>query len=481
VLTAALLAVALGAGVAGSWSPCGFSMIDTISAPRRRTGLSCTTFALGTCVGGTVTFTTLAAVGTAVRGTGLALVTAAVVVAAALLELRAGAVFPQVRRQVPEQWRRVLPLPLATGLYGVLLGLGFTTFVLTFAFWALVGLSLLLSTPAQGLAVGLAFGIGRALPVVLIAPIAHGSAGRRLVDAMAQQPRMLSTLRRAEAVGLLVIAVSVSVTDAGAATRLGAGTDPSVAAGVLVWTSPAGGVRQQEDGTGTTPVPPHSVVGGTMIAWRDGSVVHVARLADMTEVLVLDVPGVDALAISDDWLATRVRSGSTDTLSVQALATPTEVRTLATAGRPTQLGRPALEGSRLVYHVSSRTGSRIVEVDLATATSRVVRRSAAQLIANPSILGGELAYVRQTSLAQVVEVGPIGSPGRDRVVYRIGPPAKRDRGHQPGYSTHTRTPHPRPANWLLWTTALSATRAYVTLLPRTGAAQGAVLLGIPRS
>ena len=30
-----------------------------------------------------------------------------------------------------------MPLPLAAGLYGVLLGLGFTTFILTFAVWAL--------------------------------------------------------------------------------------------------------------------------------------------------------------------------------------------------------------------------------------------------------------------------------------------------------------------------------------------------------
>src|SRR4029079_12867543 len=119
-------------------------------------------------------------------------------------------------------------------------------------------------------------------------------------DAMAQRPRTLSTLRRVEAVGLLAIAISVSVTDARAATRLGAGTDPSVAGGVLVWTSPTGGIRQQEDGTGATPVPSHSVVGGSLIAWRDSSLVHVARLADMTEVLALDVPGVDAVAISDE-------------------------------------------------------------------------------------------------------------------------------------------------------------------------------------
>ena len=480
MLTASLLAVAFVAGVAGSWSPCGFSMIDTISAPRRRTGLSCATFALGTCVGGTVTFTTLAAVGTAVRGTGLALVTTAVVVAAALLELRAGAVFPQVRRQVPEHWRRVLPLPLATGLYGVLLGLGFTTFVLTFAFWALTGLSLLVATPLQGLAVGLAFGIGRAVPVALIAPVAHGAAGRRVVDAMAQQPRTLSMLRRVEAVGLLAIAVAISVTDARAATRLGAGTDPSVAGGVLVWTSPAGGIRQQEDGTGTVPVPPHSVVGGSLIAWRDGSAVHVARLADMTEVLALDVPGVDAVAVSDEWLATRAHAAGVDTLSVRALAAPAEARAISTARSPAQLGRPALEGSRLVYHATSRKNSRIVEVDLATFRSRVLRSSATQVVANPSILGGELAYVRQTNLAQLVEVGPLTTSKRDRVIYRIGPPSVHDRGHEPGHSKRTRTPRPRAAKWLVWTTALSAGHAYVTLLPRIGSAAGAQLLSISR-
>ena len=59
-------------------------------------------------------------------------------------------IVPQVRRQVPEPWRRVLPLPLAAGLYGVLLGLGFTTFVLSFAVWALAGISFALGEPRSG-------------------------------------------------------------------------------------------------------------------------------------------------------------------------------------------------------------------------------------------------------------------------------------------------------------------------------------------
>ena len=56
-------------------------------------------------------------------------------------------IVPQVRRQVPESWRRVLPVPLAAGLYGVLLGLGFTTFILTFAVWALAAVSVALGDP----------------------------------------------------------------------------------------------------------------------------------------------------------------------------------------------------------------------------------------------------------------------------------------------------------------------------------------------
>ena len=476
MLTALLLAVAFVAGVAGSWSPCGFSMIETISAPRRRTLLSCATFALGTCGGGAVTFTCLAVA----LSNRISFAAAVLAVVAALVELRAGAVVPQIRRQVPERWRRILPLPLATGMYGILLGLGFTTFVLTFAFWALVGLSLLLATPALGFATGFAFGIGRALPILLIAPIAHRPTGRRAVDAMAQRPGTLSALRRAEAVGLLAVAVGVSVTNASAATQLGPGTDPSIAGSTLVWTTPDGGVQQQEDGTARTTVPLHSAVGGSLIAWRDGAVVHVARLADLVEVFAVEVPGVDALAVSDAWLATRTHIGRTDVLTIRAVSTPAEVRTIATTRAPAQLGRPALDGSRLVYHLASRTSSRIVEVDLATSTSRVVRRSTKALLTNPSSLGAELVYVRQTNLAQVVEIGPIAASGRDRVVYRLGAPSTHDRGHQPGYSRRTRTPRARPARWLLWTTALSTTRAYVTLLPRTGDARGAVLVAIPR-
>ena len=81
-----------------------------------------------------------------------------------------------------------MPVSLAAGLYGVLLGLGFTTFVLSFATWALAIACLALGDPAAGLAVGLAFGIGRALPVVVLAPLRDREIGIRAAAAMAERP-----------------------------------------------------------------------------------------------------------------------------------------------------------------------------------------------------------------------------------------------------------------------------------------------------
>ena len=56
------------AGITGAWSPCGFSMVETIGsamgdARRTATLAASTTFALGAVIGGGVTFGGLALVG----------------------------------------------------------------------------------------------------------------------------------------------------------------------------------------------------------------------------------------------------------------------------------------------------------------------------------------------------------------------------------------------------------------------------------
>jgi hypothetical protein len=62
----------------------------------------------------------------------------------------------------------------------------------------------------------------------------------------------------------------------------------------------------------------------------------------------------------------------------------------------------------------------------------------------------------------------------------MGPAAVRDAGYQQGYSHVTRTPRPRPASSLLWTTALGADTAYVTLLPARRGAVRPRIVRVPR-
>jgi hypothetical protein len=208
-----LVLAALAAGITGAWSPCGFSMVETLApggyAGRLRTTLAaCATFAAGALAGGAITFGGLALLGQALGAGGPVAVGVAVAIAAAAAvgEARGARIVPQVRRQVPESWRRVLPVPVAAAGYGVLLGLGFTTFILSFAVWALAGVCVALGDPTAGALAGLAFGAGRAIPVVALAPLAGGAVHA----AMAERPRILRSLRLLDAVALAAVAVAVA-------------------------------------------------------------------------------------------------------------------------------------------------------------------------------------------------------------------------------------------------------------------------------
>ena len=139
-------------------------MVETLGSAAQRgmrwtTRAACSTFTLGALAGGALTFGTLAALGHAAKGVGGPAATGVAVAVAALAalgEARGVRIVPQIRRQVPEPWRRRLPLPFASALYGALLGLGFTTFVLTWAVWALAAVSVALGDTTAGLAIGVA-------------------------------------------------------------------------------------------------------------------------------------------------------------------------------------------------------------------------------------------------------------------------------------------------------------------------------------
>ncbi|HEV2999655.1 MAG TPA: hypothetical protein VGW75_02855, partial [Solirubrobacteraceae bacterium] len=112
MLTALLAVAAFVAGVTGSWSPCGFSMVATLGPTghdrgRGTTLAACAAFAPGALAGGVVTFTSLSVLGALLGGGQVALLAgAALAGAAALAEATGRRIVPQIRRQVPEHWRR---------------------------------------------------------------------------------------------------------------------------------------------------------------------------------------------------------------------------------------------------------------------------------------------------------------------------------------------------------------------------------------
>lgn len=477
MLTAVVAAAAVVAGLTGAWSPCGLSMVETLApagyAGRlRTTAIACATFSAGALAGGAVTFGGLALLGAGL-GSGAPAVAAAAALAAAAGEARGARIVPQVRRQVPESWRRVLPVPLAAGLYGVLLGLGFTTFILSFAVWALAAISVMLADPALGVAAGLGFGAGRALPVVALAP----SGGGALQAAMAERPRILRALRAFDALALAACAAALWAAPAHAAAAhvVAAGfTDPSVDGPTLALHRP-GGAGELRAPYGTRPVPgSHPVVGEGRVAWIANGAVVVSGVA------TIPAPGADAVAVSAGWAAWRAGQALfAVSLDPAAGFAPRQVVTGA-------VGRPVLTGGLLVYAIDGR----IEALDLAGGVHTLLRREARAQLLGPSVLAGELLYIRATYKRQQLLAGPLRPrrPSRDRMLYGIAPTAHRDAGHEPGRFPargHINKPlwkrAPAGVTLTLTTTALASDAAYVTRVRRRrGAPASAVVLAIDR-
>jgi hypothetical protein len=489
-----LAVTALLAGITGSWSPCGLSSIETIGSglgrrPSARTrAVTLLIFSLGAVAGGAITFTAAAGLGAALQLDGqpqmLGLAAAAVALGAGVADLRVWPVAPQIRHQVPERIRHRLPLSATGGLYGLLLGLGFVTYLLTYAMWALLLGCLLLATPPLGLAVGIAFGLGRALPVLLLAGRYDRPAAEAFIAEMETGP-LLRGMRRIDGVALLVCAIAlVPTAHAGAAARTASGADPSVAEPAIAFTNAAGdGILRRGNGE-TLALPGRDpALGGEWIAWRARDEVTVAARDDLTAVAVFPIRHVDALAVGD-LLAYR----TTDRRGASAIGVRrldgSGARTVTRVRSPLSLSPPSVAGRTVVYAVNAPTGSRL----LAAAPGRQPRpvRVAGpwQSVGNPAVRGGALLYVHNDYCGQRLRLGALDGPidgSRDRTLLRLRAPAERDTGHERGYvdAYHEAglcptTPY-APVTGTLWTTALSRRRALVTVVPARRPAASFVL------
>ncbi len=506
----ALGAAALIAGLAGAWSPCGFSMVDTLAphgyAQRMRTtAVSCATFAAGALVGGVATFGGLALLGARLGAGGGAAVAiaAALLLAAAAGDAAGRRIVPQVRRQVPEAWRRILPVPLAAGLYGVLLGLGFTTFVLSFAVYALAAACLVLGDTTAGLVVGLAFAAGRIGPVVVLAPLQQTARGIDVAAAMAERPSVLRAIRAAGALALSAAALTillggVPATAAGESLLTDTGTDPSAAGAAVAWHVPGTptGIVLRADGSTQALPGADAALGPDNVVWREGETLVVADQATLAVQLRVEAPGAEEPAVSGRWLVWRAGEVGGDVLRVLDLAAPdAPPADIRRARAPDRLGRPSLDGDRVVYHLALRAdNSTIEEIYLPTRRRTRLRtgRDGAQLL-NPSEQGGSLLYIRSTSERQEVLIGPRRARrgAGDRRLFAMHAVIRRDAGHERGRERHgagypggkaPKVPERAPEGVAvtLWSTALAPQAAYVSRLRRAADGTGNTILRLAR-
>jgi hypothetical protein len=463
-----LAGAALLIGLTGAWSPCGFSMVETIGlsgdgARRRTTIASCATFAPGAVLGGIVTFGVLSALGEVVHGVGGRAaygVAAAIAVAAAVAEARGTRIAPQIRRQLPERWRWTMPMPLAAALYGVLLGLGFTTFVLSFGVWALAGIAFALGDPQLGLVIGAAFGIGRAIPVIVVAPVVDGPLGVRCVELMAERPALYRVFRLGDAATLGLVAVALAATANANAARTEApnGADPSTAGKALAF--------QREDRSGVlrtgrqrSPLPGRDpAIGGPYAAVISGPQIKILRRFSQNEVGSVRVPEAEAVAISRNWLAYLTVKRGDYALKARGIrhpANPGKLKRIASVSRPAQIGHPSVHRGRVFYAVSRRSANSIKRRKLRSGKPHTVVRSRTAQLSNPSVRRRHLLYVRAKRARHGPQATRTPKLRQSLILKRIG----RKRSQR----IYLHRGHRR-----LWSTSLSSKRGYVTLLGGDG-------------
>jgi len=209
--------VAVGAAVRSTWSPCGLSMLSSITplterAKGHRFGVTASWFIAGAVVGGTL-LGALAAL-LAAGWHGLHLDRDLVRAVAAIAAVAAGAVDlglfpwqpPFFHRQVDDAWlRQYRPWVYGAG-FGLQIGAGLATYIMTSAVVLTLVLAAMSGSPWVALGIGAGFGLVRGLAVLLGArattPAALQSLHARF-DAWEAPVRV--------GVGRLLLAVSVGL------------------------------------------------------------------------------------------------------------------------------------------------------------------------------------------------------------------------------------------------------------------------------
>jgi hypothetical protein len=157
--------------------------------------------------------------------------------------------------------------------------------LVAFGVWALAGISFAVASPALGLAIGLAFGVGRAVPICVLAPIADRPAGIRAVETMACEPGLLRRARLGDAAALLLASVALLAGEPATAAKTveDRAADPAAAGSAIAFQSgPGRAAVMRADGQryglpGTDPA-----LGGQWAATIAGDSIVLTNRSDLT-------------------------------------------------------------------------------------------------------------------------------------------------------------------------------------------------------
>ncbi len=271
----------------------------------------------------------------------------------------------------------------------------------------------------------------------------------------------------------------------------GSAFDPTAGSGLLAWQRPGGIALLRRDG-GTTGAPgEHPALGGSLLAWIDGDRAVIADAQSGAVRHRLAAPGAGVLAVSDELLAWRAPGpDGLDQIVARTLGPePGPPVLIAQAFPGDDLGRPALNGFAVVFHLAGPAGSRIVAVDGKTGGPETLLRSEpGAAVTNPAVESGRLLYVRATGRQQELRLGALApaATAADGVLAVHPAAGRRDREHERGRHRHRhrfrqRLPPiaPRGEVQTLWTTALAPDAAYVTrLIARQGAPDTADIMRV---
>ncbi|HUH15038.1 MAG TPA: hypothetical protein VML35_04065 [Gaiellaceae bacterium] len=410
---------------------------------RRRRRLALALFSLGALLSAAALGAVLGLLGTLLPGGRAAL--AAVAVLALLAAAREAGLLPfplpQARRQVPDSWRGSLPLPAWSFGYGAGLGAGIFTYQPVATFWVACAGAVAIGRPAVSAACFAFYGAGRALMAALPSRAASPAG---VVERLG---RSTLALRRANAAALTALAGLLLLVPAGGAEAttlsLGPGRqlDPSVSNGVLA--------HSQREGTATSvvvrPASGEPVVfegaespslHGDLLAYADAQGIRVVRWTTGEE--IARAPGrLSKPALEWPYLAFVAEDSRGKRLVLSNLETG-EHGAIASVGLRGGLGRPALAGGRLAWHVTLARSSSIMLLDLASRRRTVVERTRIGSLSHPALSPTHIVWVDARS-------------GRSRVLLR-----------ELGSSRAPRTlVESRARGTVLWTTALEGSTAYV--------------------